>query len=67
MSRTLLMRNTDQPKALTDIAWQAQRRLCSRFRRFAARGIPHNKICVAVAPELAAFVWDIARHVPAVH
>jgi transposase len=67
MSRNLLVRNTDQPKAVTAIAWRAQLRLCSRFRRFAARGIPQNKICVAVARELAAFVWDIARNVPAVH
>lgn len=67
MSPDLLVRNAEQPKAVTAIAWRAQLRLCSRFRRFAARGIPHNKICVAVARELAAFVWDIARHAPAAH
>jgi transposase len=67
MSRALVVRNTDQPRAVTDIAWRAQLRLCGRFRRFAARGVPQNKICVAVARELAAFVWDVARHAPTAH
>lgn len=67
MSRTLVVRNEGQPKVVTDLAWRAQLRLCSRFRRFAARGVPQNKICVAVARELAAFVWDVARHVPTAH
>jgi len=67
MSRELVVRNQGQPSAVRDIAWRAQLRLCSRFRRFRARGMPHNKICVAIARELAAFAWDIARHVPALH
>ena len=67
MSRELLVRNQGQPKAVRDIAWRAQLRLCNRYRRFTARGVAQNKICVALARELAAFVWDIARHVPAVH
>jgi hypothetical protein len=24
----------------------------------------HNKVCVAIARELAGFIWDIGRHVP---
>jgi len=51
------------PKAVTDIAWNAQTRLCSRFRRLSARRLPHNKIVVAVARELCGFVWAIARQV----
>jgi hypothetical protein len=51
------------PKAVTDIAWSAQTRLCARFRRLAARRVPHNKIVVAIARELAGFVWAIAREV----
>jgi hypothetical protein len=27
------------------------------------RGLPKNKASVAIARELAGFVWDIARHV----
>jgi len=51
------------PKAVTDIAWNAQTRLCSRFRRLSARRLPHNKIVVAIARELCGFVWAIARQV----
>jgi len=64
MSRELLVRNEGQPKAVRDIAWRAQLRLCSRFRRLQARGLHQNKTCAAIARELAGFVWDIARQVP---
>jgi len=64
MSRDRVVRCEAQPKAVRDLAWQAQLRLCSRYRRLTARGLHQNKICVAIARELAAFVWDLARHVP---
>jgi transposase len=64
MSRELLVRNEGQPKAVRDIAWRAQLRLCSRFRRLQARGLHQNKTCAAIARELAGFIWDIARQVP---
>lgn len=56
-------RQAGLPKAVTAIAWAAQLRLCARFRRLAARKLPHNKVVVAIARELAAFVWAIARTV----
>jgi hypothetical protein len=46
-------------------AWRAQLRLCSRFRRLQARGVHQSKTCVAIARELAGFIWDVARQVPA--
>ncbi|SAL75189.1 transposase IS116/IS110/IS902 family protein [Caballeronia udeis] len=49
------------PKAIIDRAWDAQVRLCRRFRRLAARGKPINITVVAIARELAAFIWDISR------
>jgi hypothetical protein len=49
------------PKAIIDRAWDAQLRLCKRFRKLTARGKPHNVALVAVARELAGFIWDIAR------
>jgi transposase len=52
------------PKAILDIAWKAQLRLCARFRRLAARGLNRNKIVVAIARELAGFVWTIAQYRP---
>jgi hypothetical protein len=56
-------RQAQLPKVVTDIAWRAQTRLCARFRRLAARKLPTNKIVVAIARELAGFVWAIAREV----
>ena len=64
MSRDRVVRCEDQPQAIRDLAWKAQLRLCSRYRKLSARGVHQNKVCVAIARELAAFVWDVARQVP---
>jgi transposase len=48
------------PQAIRDLAWKAQLRLSARFARLRARGVQINKVCVAVARELAGFVWAIA-------
>ena len=64
VSRPIQMRQEGQPKAVRDIAWRAQLRLTYRFRKLnAGRKMTQNKCCVAVARELAGFIWDIARHV----
>jgi transposase len=65
VSPVIARRQTDLPKPLTDIAWKAQARLCARYRRLAARKLPTNKVVVAIARELAGFVWAIARQVTA--
>lgn len=64
INRTRVVRCQEQPRTVQDLAWKAQLRLCARFRRLTARGLHQNKVCVAIARELAAFVWDIARQVP---
>jgi transposase len=61
----LQKRQEGQPKAACDIAWKAQMRLTKRFRRLKSRQLQANKICIAIARELAGFVWDIARQVRA--
>lgn len=63
VSPVIARRQTALPKAAIDIAWKAQLRLCARFRRLAARGVNRNKIVVAIARELAGFVWSIARQI----
>lgn len=63
VSPVIARRQANLPKSVTDIAWSAQARLCARFRRLAARRVPHNKIVVAIARELVGFVWAIAREV----
>jgi transposase len=50
------------PQALRDLGWKAQVRLTARFARLQARGVHKNKICVAIARELAGFVWAIGTH-----
>jgi transposase len=61
--RPLQVRSEAQPRVLREIAWRAQLRLCQRYRRLSARGLHHNKICTAIARELAGFLWDLARQV----
>jgi transposase len=63
ISWVIARRQTQLAKSVCDIAWKAQLRLCARFRRLAARRVPRNKVVVAVARELAGFVWAIAREV----
>jgi transposase len=61
--RTAVREDESQPRALREIAWRAQLRLCQRYRRLSARGLHQNKICTAIARELAGFIWDLARQV----
>jgi transposase len=67
VSRHLQLRLEKVPKALQDIRWKAQVRLCKRYRRLSARGKNANQVVAAIAREMAAFVWAIARKVAAVH
>jgi len=63
VSGLIARRQAKLPKVALDIAWKAQVRLCARFRRLKARGVNRNKIVVAIARELAGFVWAIAQKV----
>jgi len=63
VSGLIARRQTGVPRVALDIAWKAQVRLCTRFRRLAARRLNRNKIVVAIARELAGFVWAIAQRV----
>ncbi len=51
------------PEVIRAIGWQAQVRLCRRFRRLSTAGKPLPKVATAIARELAGFVWDIARRI----
>lgn len=52
------------PTPIRAIGWKAQVRLCARYRRLRARGKHANVVVTAVARELIAFMWAIAREVP---
>ena len=64
VSREIQVRQEHLPMAVREIAWKAQVRLCSRYRKLVARGKNKNVVVVAIARELVAFMWDIAHHVP---
>jgi transposase len=52
-----------QPKPVRDIAWKAQIRLCSRYRKLAAVGKKLSVVITAIARELSGFVWAIGHAV----
>jgi transposase len=64
VSRHLQLRLETQPKAIQDISWKAQVRLCKRYRKLLARGKNANQVVVAIARELVGFMWAIAKQVP---
>jgi transposase len=63
VSRHLQLRLETQPKAIQDISWKAQVRLCKRYRKLMARGKHVNQVVVAIARELVGFMWAIAKQV----
>ena len=67
VSEQIQARQQRLPAAIRDIAWRAQLRLCGRYRKLLARGKHPNTVAAAIARELAAFMWAIAkvRPVPA--
>jgi transposase len=64
VSRLLLARQEDLPDSIRKISWKAQVRLCGRFRKLTGRGKTRNKVVTAIARELSAFMWAIAKEVP---
>lgn len=51
------------PRPAREIAWKAQVRLCKRFRTLSRKGKKSTVVATAIARELAAFIWAIAREV----
>jgi transposase len=63
-SQTIRKRQKGVPKEVLKIAWDAQLRLCHRYRKMRARGKKHNVAITAIAREMAGFIWAIARFIP---
>ena len=61
VSRLLLKRQQGLPDQVCKIAWKAQLRLCARYRRLVAKGKTKQKVVTAVARELSAFLWAMAK------
>jgi transposase len=51
-------------QVVQDIAWKAQTRLCSRYRKLQDKGKLKVQTCTAVARELAGFIWAIGQATP---
>jgi len=64
VSKQIQARQEKLPEVVRDIAWRAQVRLCKRFQKMIARGKNANIVVTAIARELAAFMWAIAKQVP---
>ena len=65
VSPIIARRHDSLPKPVTDIAWAAQLRLTAKFKRLLARKLMKTKATVAVARELAGFIWAIGQWVQA--
>ena len=62
----LTRRRQGQPPRVIAIADKAQQRLSRRFRKLAAEHKPSPKIAVAIARELAGFLWAALQPAPVV-
>ena len=63
VSRALLKRQEDLPESVCEIAWKAQLRLCSRYRRLWNKGKAKQVVVTAIARELCGFMWAIANEI----
>jgi transposase len=61
ISRELLLRQEGLSKAIRDVAWKAQERLCRRYRKLTQVGKLPTVVTTAIARELSGFVWAIAQ------
>jgi transposase len=64
-SPELLARRKGCPAAVVKIARKAQDRLTGKFWRMTGKSKKQQVIVVAIARELAGFVWSMSRHFPA--
>ena len=63
ISAELQKRQESLPKEIIDIAWKAQLRLCRRYQQLMHRGKHYNLVVTAIAREMVAYIWAIAREV----
>jgi transposase len=63
ISEELQKRQEGLPKDIIDIAWKAQLRLCRRYQRLMQRGKHYNLVIAAIAREIIAYIWAIAKEV----
>lgn len=62
-TRCIEQRAEKTSAAVQAIAWEAQKRLCGRYRALTQAGKAKQQVTAAVARELAGFIWAIACEV----
>jgi transposase len=63
MSPELKKRQMGLSEEVKEIAWKAQHRLSSRYRRLTSKGKVRQKVTTAIGRELLGFVWAIGMQV----
>jgi len=63
VSETLSRRQTGIDRWIRELSWTTQLRLNTRFKTLQKRKLHHNKIKVAVARELCAFIWELGTRI----
>jgi len=63
MSPEIKKRQEGLSEEVKEIAWKAQHRLCTRFRRLVAKGKLRQKVTTAIGRELLGFIWAIGTQV----
>ncbi|MDD4735622.1 MAG: hypothetical protein PHP44_05905, partial [Kiritimatiellae bacterium] len=61
VGKELSRRQEGLSREVKELSWRTQNRLHRRYLRLLMRGLHQNKIIVAIARELAAFIWELAR------
>ncbi|MCA0029139.1 MULTISPECIES: IS110 family transposase [unclassified Mesorhizobium] len=61
IGKAKLYRLEQAPPKVREIAWKAQARLTTRYRKLVARGKRTTVVCTAIARELVGFMWAVAR------
>jgi transposase len=63
MSPEMKKRQEGLSEEVKEIAWKAQSRLCTRYRRLVAKGKLRQKVTTAIGRELLGFIWAIGTQV----
>lgn len=61
VSKELSKRQEGLSRDVRAVSWRAQERLHRRFCRLSLRGVHRNKVVIAIARELTAFIWELAQ------
>ena len=63
MSPEMKKRQEGLSEEVKEIAWKAQHRLCTRYRRLVAKGKLRSKVTTAIGRELLGFIWAIGTQI----